>query len=565
MSVRRFRGLDRHWPAFWTCILAAIVCGAARGETSDSSLPHIVQKEGRYALFVDGAPYLMLGAQVNNSSAWPAMLPKVWPAMEALHVNTVEIPVYWEQIEPQQGQFDFTLVDTLLAEAREHRLRLVLLWFATWKNGSNHYMPPWMKLEHERYPNVIGRDGKEVDSPSPLAGATLQADIAAFRALMTHLKSADLHHTVLMVQVENEPGAWGSVRDYSPAAEKAFAGPVPTEALAAMAKPTDQAAASWQEVFGDDADEFFQVWCVASYVGKVAAAGKEVYPLPLYVNAALRDPVAPRHPPKYEVGGPNDNVFLLWKAAAPAVDVLAPDIYQRETAKYLKALDLYQRPDNPLFIPETMGQGPITRFFYAALGRGAIGYAPFGMDNTRSSPASVAATTEDGITGTAANYQAVAPMSREIARLNLEGKLQTAVEGEPEPNAAQLSAAPVSQGASGPPARVLNFDGWGATIAFGTFARGGPRPQTQPAEPDGRVLIAQLGPNQFLVTGLHARVTFFPTGNAQGKTSQYLAVEEGQYENGVFQAARILNGDQTDWGLIFASTPSVLRVSLYTR
>jgi hypothetical protein len=365
----------------------------------------------------------------------------------------------------------------------------VVLWFATWKNGSNHYMPPWMKLDHERYPNIVGADGKEADSPSPFSEAALKADTAAFTALMLHLKAADAQHTVLMVQVENEPGAWGSVRDYSPAAQKVFESSVPAEALVAMQKPTDKPDVNWRAVFGEDADEFFQVWHVARYIGQVAAAGKAVYRLPLYVNAALRDPDNPGHPPKYEVGGPNDNVFPLWKAA-PAIDILAPDIYMRDTAKYLKALDLYRRADNPLFAPETIGQGPITQFFYAALGRGAIGYSSFGLDYTRSAPAGSATTTEDGFTATAANYQVFAPMSREIVRLNFEGKLQTAVEGEPDPDPAGLAAAPVSQDASGPPARVLHFVNWGATIAFGAFARGGPRPQSQPSEPDGRALVA---------------------------------------------------------------------------
>jgi Domain of unknown function (DUF5597)/Beta-galactosidase len=565
MGVRCARGHDRHRFSFWVAGLVALACGAARCENVDDSLPHLVQQNGRSALFVDGAPYLILGAQVNNSSAWPAMMPKVWPAMEALHVNTVEMPVYWEQFEPEQRRFDFKVVDTLLAQAREHRLHLVLLWFATWKNGSNHYMPQWMKLGHDRFPNIVGEDGKEVDSPSPFSEATLQADSAAFAAFMRHLREVDAEHTVLMVQVENEPGAWGSVRDYSATAQRAFERPVPAEALAAMQKPTDKPGANWQESFGEDADEFFQVWYVARFIGQVALAGKAEYPLPLYVNASLRDPLNPGHPPKYEIGGPNDNVFPLWKAAAPAVDILAPDIYLRELPKYLKVLDLYHRTDNPLFVPETIGQGPMTRFFYAALGRGAIGYSPFGLDYTLSAPTGSATSAPDGFTETALNYEVFGPMSREIARLNFAGKLQTAVEGEPEPDPAQLATAPVSQGASGPPARVLYFNGWGATIAFGTFARGGPRPQPQPAEPDGRVLIAQLAPNQFLVTGLHARVAFFPTGQAEGRPSQYLSVEEGHYENGQFKAARILNGDQTDWGLIFASTPSALRVSLYTR
>jgi beta-galactosidase GanA len=561
VSVSRFlRG-----SALLIGMLAVAGAESTRALSDDASLPHIVQKDGRYALLVDGAPYLILGAQVNNSSAWPAMLPKVWPAMEFLHVNTVEIPVYWEQFEPQPGQFDYSVIDALLSGAREHKLHLVVLWFATWKNGSNHYQPQWMKLDPERYPNTIGRDGKFIDSPSPHAEATLQADIKAFSAFLQHLKEADPQHTVLMVQVENEPGMWGGTRDYSPAAQKAFDSPVPSEALAAMHKP--DGAANWKEAFGENADEFFQVWHVARFIGQVAAAGKAVYPLPLYVNAAVRDPINPGRPPRYEVGGPNDNVFDLWKAAAPAIDLLAPDIYQRDTANYLKLLDVYRRADNPLFVPETIGQGAAARFLFAALGRGAIGYAPFGMDYTRSfsSPNGDALTPDEVFRPTAVNYQMIGPMASEIARLNFEGKLQTAVQEEPEPDPAQLAAAPPSQGASQPPARILHCDGWDTTIHFGTFTRSGSVPHPQGAEPDGRILLAQLSENQFLVAGLHSRISFYPTGKAAGKPWQYLAVEEGLYDDGAFKAQRTLNGDQTDWGLVFSTAPTVLRVSLYTR
>jgi hypothetical protein len=217
-------------------------------------------------------------------------------------------------------------------------------------------------------------------------------------------------------------------------------------------------------------------------------------------------------------------------------------------------------------VPETIGQGAYNRFFFAALGRGAIGYAPFGMDLTRplASGGGPRMTAEEYFAPVATNYRIFRPMAREIARLNYEGKLQTAVQGEEEPNPTQLATAPQSQGASGPPERLLHFEGWDASVSFGTFDRAGPRPP-QPAQPDGRVLVAQLGDNQFLVTGLHARVAFYPTGKAAGRPWQYLAVEEGQYENGTFKPQRILNGDQTDWGLIFTATPTVLRVSLYTR
>ncbi len=141
-----------------SCLCAALVMASiwsASAQSTDGSLPRIVQKDGRFALFVDGAPYLILGAQTNNSSAWPAMLPKVWPAMESMHVNTVEIPIYWEQFEPEQGRFDYSVVDAILDGAREHGFRLVLLWFGTWKNGSNHYMPQWMKLAPDPNPQIL--------------------------------------------------------------------------------------------------------------------------------------------------------------------------------------------------------------------------------------------------------------------------------------------------------------------------------------------------------------------------------------------------------------------------
>ena len=157
-------------------------CGAAK------PIPSIVQKDGHYALMVDGEPYLMLGVQANNSSAWPAYLDKVWPAAETLHANTVELPIYWEQLEPTQGKFDFSLVDLILKQAREHHVRLVLLWFGTWKNGSSHYTPEWVKLNQEKYPFLNNEKGETVDSPSPFSAAFLDADKDAFRALMRHLK-----------------------------------------------------------------------------------------------------------------------------------------------------------------------------------------------------------------------------------------------------------------------------------------------------------------------------------------------------------------------------------------
>ncbi len=556
----------------------AVILAAAtlQAQVAEQPIPHLEKKDGRYALFVDGAPYLMLGAQVHNSSSWAAELPKVWPAMEYLHVNTVEMPVYWEELEPQPGQFNFTMVDTLLTEARQHRVRLVLLWFGTWKNGSQHYMPEWMKADTERYPHMIGRDGEAVDSPSPHAAASLEADKRAFTAFMRHLKEADPQRTVLMVQVENEAGAWGSVRDFSPPAQKLFDAPVPPEVLAAMQVKTAQPSPNWQQAFGPNADEYFNAWAVAKYIGQVAAAGKTAYPLPMYANAALRNPLhpgpagQPGAPGAYESGGPTDNVLNIWKAAAPAIDILAPDDYEGDDASYLKVMDLYRRDDNPMFVPETGGPGK-ERFFFTALGLQTIGFSPFGLDYThRAASRSLnqgdpSRPQEEFLTPWAMNYRLIGPMQREIARLNFEGKLQAVAEEQGEAS------------------RSLQFGSWDAIVSFGAARnnRG-----TGNAKPEGRALVAQLNDNQFLVTGYFCRVDFRPAGAEQQRKTQhivvgtqqnpsalidgkwqhrqFLRVEEGSYENGVFKPLRNWNGDETDWGLDFGEEPVVLRVSVAT-
>ncbi len=362
------------------------------------------------------------------------MLPKVWLAIEFLHANTLEIPVYWEQFEPEPGKFDTSVIDTLLSEAREHNVRLVLLWFGTWKNGSSHYEPLWMKSQPDKYPRIIGKNGRRVDSPSPHAPATLQADTRAFSAFMRHLKSADPRHTVIMVQVENEPGSWGSVRDYSPDAQKLFEGAVPAELLKALG--TNAAGSgSWSDVFGPNADEYFHAWSIARYIGQVAAAGKAEYPLPLYVNAALRDPLTPGSANTYESGGATDNVLDIWKAAAPAIDLLAPDIYQGDSARYRKVLELYGRPDNALFVPETRANGAASRWCFAALGRQAIGWSPFGLDYTAYSadPFGLPRTTEEQLAPIALNFKMLEPLMREIARLNFEGRVQAVAEEKMNP------------------------------------------------------------------------------------------------------------------------------------
>ena len=72
--------------------------------------------------------------------------------------------------------------------------------------------------------------------------------------------------------------------------------------------------------------------------------------------------------------------------------------------------------------------------------------------------------------------------------------------------------------------------------------------------------VAQLGDNQFLVSGYFCRVDFRPA--AAAKRRQFMRVDEGTYENGVFKFIRIPNGDETGNGLNLRAEPIALRVSL---
>jgi hypothetical protein len=571
--------------AILSAVLAAFVATSVAvtlpAQVKQRPLPRLVKKDGRFALFVDDAPYLILGAEdlmLGVESTWPRRS-KVWLAMDYMNVNTVEIAVYWNQFEPQPGQYNYAVIDRLLTEARQHKVRLVPLWFGTIKNGSQHYMPDWMKLDPVRYAHVVAKDGNAVDSPSPYCAASLEADKSAFVALMRHLKEADPQRTVIMVQVENETGTWGSVRDYSPAAQKFFEAPVPPEVLSAMQVKTASPSPNWQQAFGPDADEYFHAWSVARYVGQVAAAGKAVYPLPMFANAALRDPFHPGPPGRpgargsYESGGPTDNVIPIWKAAAPAIDFLAPDDYQNDPASYLKVLELYHRDDNPLYLPET-GCSGCERFFFSALGLQTIGVSPAG-NTTQAYILGPQAGTQAGssnewqgsrlaegfLTAWAMNFRLIGPMQREIARLNFDGKLQAVAEMQ------------------GKATETLPFGSWDAVVSFGAArenrAAGNPKPT-------GRALVAQLKDNQFLVTGYFCRVDFRPAdpehrpvvvGTEQNPSAlidgkwqhrQFLRIEQGNYENGVFKLIRTWNGGETDWGLNFGEEPVVMRVSLAT-
>ncbi|KAK1967314.1 glycoside hydrolase [Colletotrichum sublineola] len=387
-------------------------------------LPHLRRSNGNTQLILKGKPFLMLPAELHNSSMSSArFMSRVWPTMKANHINTLLGAVAWESIEPAEGQFDFSELDAVLAGAREHDMHLVLLWFGTYKNGISTYAPPWVKRDTKRFPRVqcleaggVKRSGEMV---TPFSEEGCKADSRAFAELCRHLARVDAeHNTVLMIQVENETGLLGDSRDRSRRADRAFADPVPEGLLGHLRRrwadlhpkfkarfaevPALGSAHSWNDIFGAGpaADEAFMAYHISSYVGRVAAAGRREYDIPMYTNTWLNsdDPSeldlrgvplvvvvggGGAQPGVYPSGGPCPHVLDIWRyntifSKDKALDFLSPDLYFHD---YETVCRDYTAQGNPLFIPEQRRDENGARRVWLSYGTyGALGASPFGID-----------------------------------------------------------------------------------------------------------------------------------------------------------------------------------------
>ena len=359
--------------------------------------PYLKRQGTIKQLYVQDQPYLILGGELGNSSSSNTEYMKpIWEKVKSLDANTILAPVYWELIEPEEGKFNFNLVNDLIVNARKNNLKLIFLWFGAWKNSMSCYAPVWVKTDQKRFPRATDKNGIGQEILSPFSDNSLKADIKAFEGLTSFIKKIDSKdQTVIMIQVENEIGMLPEARDHSELANLAFKKPIPAqlsdylknnknnlipEFNAVWTKNGSKTVGNWEEVFGRSlaTDEIFMAWHYADFINKLTAAGKAKYNLPMYLNAALNYKKEAK-PGEYPSAGPLPHIMDIWKAGAPGIDMLSPDFYNPDF-KYWN--DLYVRGENTLFIPEIrFEQGVGAKAFYAIGHYDSMGFSPFSIEN----------------------------------------------------------------------------------------------------------------------------------------------------------------------------------------
>lgn len=519
---------------------------------AQKGIPRLQTKGTTQELIVNDKPFLMLGGELGNSSASTVeSMNPIWEKLKAMHLNTVLVPVYWELLEPEEGKFDYTLLQDLILDARKNHIKMVFLWFGAWKNSMSSHAPAWVKRNEERFPRAKDDKNQSQEILTPFSENNLQADLKAYEKLLTFLRDFDkTEQTVVMIQVENEIGMLPSARDYHPLANAAFKKDVPSflmnylqknqailapEIVTAWNKNGLKTKGSWEEIFGKSlqTDELFMAWYFAKYTNAIAEAGKKIYPIPTYVNAALNRPG--REPGSgYPSAGPLPHVIDLWKAAAPAIDLFAPDFYNPDF-KYWN--DRYTRYGETLFIPEhAFDPTVLAKSFYAIGHYEALGFSPFSIESTEKPQNE--------------------PLGKGYALLEQLSPLILANRGEGKIASVLLDKDHKET--------VVNLGKYALTCKHDYTL--GWSPEAKNAEwPMTSVIIIQTNENEFYVAGSGVVITCKSLENPALNVG-LLKVDEGYFTNNQWKVHRHYNGDQTHQGRhirISVGDFEIQRVELY--
>ncbi|WP_085948275.1 DUF5597 domain-containing protein [Flexithrix dorotheae] len=519
------------------------------------SIPRLVKKGDQYQMVVNSEPFLMIGGELGNSTAstMESMEP-VWQRLKDLNMNTVLLPVYWELLEPEEGKFDYDLVDNLIQEARKHELKLVILWFGAWKNSMSSHVPAWVKLDQKRFPRAKSESGESQEILTPFSVNNLNADLNAYQSLLKHIREVDeSDQTVILMQPENEIGMLPSARDHSLLANAEFEKEIPGELMDYLKKHKEKlnpefkeiwkkngfkTKGNWEEVFGKGlhTDEIFMAYYYARYTDQVCAAGKKEYALPAFVNAALNR--TGWEPGRYPSAGPLPHILDVWKAGSPNIDFYAPDFYNPDFKHWC---DLYVRQNNPLFIPEHRFDNSVAAKALFAIGHyEAMGFSPFSIEQIPGTPFTPK---EDKLAKVYDLLQQFKPVLDKY-------RGQNRVEGV-----------------------LLDKDVKEMTFILGdyefkarhTFNLGWePNAQAEEWEPSGAIII-QTDEKEFYYAGFGVSLTFTNLKKTDTRVG-ILKTDRGYFKEGKWIVYQHLNGDQTHQGRhirSFVDDVSIQRFTLY--
>lgn len=500
---------------------------------AQGKLPFFKKTAHNTQLLVGDKPFIILGGELGNSSATTIEnMEAIWPKLKAMNLNTVLVPVYWELIEKEEGKFDFKLLEDLIKEARKEDLKLVFLWFGSWKNSMSSHAPAWVKLNENKYPRVKDDKGKSHEILSSFNQNNLEADLNAFTHLMQFIKDFDeKEHTIIMIQVENEIGMLPSARDYHPLANEAFKREVPKELMIYLEKNKKQlvpeffeiwkangfkTVGNWESVFGKSTatDEIFMAWFYSKFTNKIAEAGKKIHPLPMFVNAALNAPN--KKPGEYPSAGPLPHLMDIWKAGGNAIDMLSPDFYNPDFKQWN---DLFSRQENPLFIPEHRFDATAAAKAIYAIGHyQALGFSPFSIE-------SVDKPEEEPLGKMYGLLQQLSPIISENQGNN---RVKAILFDKKEQET------------------IIQIGDYECTFRHDYSLNWAPEAKND-EWPTTAAIVIQTAENEFYIAGSGVVVTF-KSLKKDSTNAGILSTEEGSFVNNKWHIKRYLNGDQTHQG-----------------
>lgn len=533
---------------FTTLLLLLSISNCFFGQ---NQIPHLEKTGNKQQLIVNNQPFIILGGELGNSTATTMeSMENVWEKLKLMNMNTLLTPVYWELLEPEEGKFDYTLIDDLIFEARKQNYKLVFLWFGSWKNSMSSHAPAWVKLDTKKYPRAKNETGENQEILTPFSENNLKADLNAYQQLLRHIKKVDSkEQTVIMIQTENEIGMLPSARDYDPLATEKFNQQVPKDLMNYLSKNKNilnpnllniwknngfKTKGNWEEIFGKglQTDEIFMAYYFAKYTNEISSAGKKEYAIPSFVNAALNRPG--KKPGEYPSAGPLPHILDIWKAASPSIDLYSPDFYNPDFKHWC---DLYTKQNETLFIPEHQFNNSIAAKALYAIGHyQALGFSPFNPEQTDHPK-------EEKLTKA---YEAIA----QIKPLLDTNWGKNKIEGI-----------------------LLDKDNREATFTLGnyefkaqhTFNLGWePNSKAENWETAGGIII-QTGENEFYFVGFGVSLTMKNTKNPNKKVG-ILKTDKGYFKDGKWTVLQHLNGDQTHQGRhirSFVDDFSIQRFTLY--